>query len=169
MTSEEERQAFYFSIGFAISQWAHVEAALARAFGQLVLAGDRFAANAAFFAAINFSTKLEMIDAAAKAHFLTRPELFAEWSALSNKTLLKSKIRNALAHFTSVIRVKKGDKYRYYLEQSVFDLNHRLAKRSPRYNYNNISNEAYSFAELAEKLSNFATKIAEVGQPQAPP
>lgn len=158
MTPQKERDRFYQAIGFAISQWAHVEAALANIFVYLVAAQDGGAANAAFFSAINFSLKLEMVDAAATIH-LHEPQLLKQWSDLRRELNSKSKIRNNLAHFMSVIRVDKADKYTYYLEQNVFDLKRLLKAKAPKYNCQNIEYEAARFGELAEKLTDLLPKI----------
>ena len=165
MTTEDERTKFYFAIGFAISQWAHVEAALARAFARFTGARDSFAANAAFFAAVNFNTKLEMTSAAAALKFLTQSNLLAEWNSIAKKVHKKSKVRNNFAHFTCIVRANKGDKYRYYLAMSALDNNSILADGSPSYNHLNIMNEAHAFAELAEGVTDFLDKVIVLQPP----
>jgi hypothetical protein len=154
-----ERERFYAAIGFAISQWQHVEVALANIFISLTRSADGSAANAAFFSAINFSIKLDMVDAAARMRFFSHNPMLAEWDALFDLTHSKSKIRNNLAHFMSAIRVERQDKYRYYLEESVFDFNNIAKTKSPRYNFANIEHEARSFGEIAQKLISFLDAI----------
>lgn len=154
-----ERERFYAAIGFAISQWQHVEAALAGIFTSLTASSDDFASSAAFFAAVNFSVKLEMVDAAAEARLLTKRVLLQEWQKLSKEASSKATVRNNLAHFMSVVRISIRDKYRYYLEPSVFDPSNFGNEKAQRYNYVNIENQARTFGELAQKLSDFAPKL----------
>jgi hypothetical protein len=165
-----ERGRFYAAIGFAISQWQHVEVALANIFVSLTRSADGGAANAAFFSAISFSTKLDMVDAAARMRFFSH-HLLPEWDTLYDVTHSKSKIRNNLAHFMSAIHVERQDKYRYYLQENVFDWNNFAKTKSPRYNFVNIENEARSFGEIAQKLITFLAVIPSLSSPApaAPP
>jgi hypothetical protein len=167
---EGERERFYAAIGRAVSQWQHVEAALAHIFGVLLIAEQSFASSAAFFAAINFGTKLDMVDAAAQSRFLTQPSLLEEWRRLQDEARRKSNIRNNFAHYTCAIRVTEQDKYRYYLEPTVLNPNNYRRPNAPAYNYVNIENEARSFGETARKLMEFLPQIVSSEQSsQTPP
>jgi hypothetical protein len=163
-----EKQRFYAAIGMGISQWQHIEGALANIFLFLTRAGDGPAANAGFFAAINFSTKLDMVDAAAKVRYRDNAALLAEWDDLYDEVHSKSKVRNNLAHFMSAISIRERDKYRYYLEESILDWNSVAKTNSPRYNFVNIENEARLFGGLALKLIGFLERISQTAPAPAP-
>jgi hypothetical protein len=139
----DERQRFYAAIGFAVSQWQHVEAALANILIFLVVAGDWFAANAAFFSSISFAGKLDMVDAAAQKHLLVQPDLLTEWGNLRD-----------------AVRIAPRDKYRLYLEPSILNTNNQGRDTSPRYNFVNIEDAARSFGETAQRLMDFLPKLA---------
>jgi hypothetical protein len=156
----DERQRFYAAIGFAVSQWQHVEAALANILIFLVVAGDWFAANAAFFSSISFAGKLDMVDAAAQKHLLVQPDLLTEWGNLRDEALSKSKLRNNFAHYMSAVRIAPRDKYRLYLEPSILNTNNQGRDTSPRYNFVNIEDAARSFGETAQRLMDFLPKLA---------
>lgn len=158
-TLSDEHKRFYSAIGFAISQWQHVEVALAHTFISLVQAGDQGAANSAYFAAINFSTKLDMVNAAAQMRI--HSPLLDEWDSLYKEARSRSNVRNNLAHFMCVMRIYKNDKYRYYLEPNILNLSN-LGAKSPRYNFLNIENEGRSFGEFAQRLMDFIPKLPQI-------
>jgi hypothetical protein len=60
---EEKLRNIYFAVGFAMTQWQHVEQALTQLFLILLKAQNAGAASAAFASVLGFRSKLNMVGA----------------------------------------------------------------------------------------------------------
>src|SRR5271156_486350 len=104
LTIQEEEQAFYAALGRALAQWQRVEENLAVTFS--TVAGGSglpdLAANAAFYAVLNFNTKLTMTTAAIEMKsFLSLAErpsgpdpMLAAWTPIKKRAERRVKHRN---------------------------------------------------------------------------
>ncbi|MEG6508825.1 hypothetical protein V6C03_07560 [Methyloligella sp. 2.7D] len=97
----EETEELFAAVGRAISEWAFVESALARLFSLSVHSSHPSAAEAAFYSATSFRTKLELLTSALA---ISSPNSTHCWKALCRKLTKRSKKRNHLAHFHFLIR-----------------------------------------------------------------
>jgi hypothetical protein len=95
---EEKLRNIYFAVGFAMTQWQHVEQALTQLFLILLKAQNAGAASAAFASVLGFRSKLNMVESAAFV-VLGKTPLFAEWTSLSKSLGRKASKRNQIAHF----------------------------------------------------------------------
>jgi hypothetical protein len=98
MNPNEEHVCFYYELGMAISQWAHVEIAL----GQLVTVcckdpSERMALYVGLFSLDNFRAKLQFVDSMLRERFKGH-SLLEEWPRLHSRLDANSKKRNKLAH-----------------------------------------------------------------------
>lgn len=97
MTPAEEQLAFYYEVGRSITQWAHVEFALAsmiaggpdQVHGHMLVAG--------LFSIENFRSKLQYVDTMMSARALG-PQDAETWRALRERCGTRSAMRNTLAH-----------------------------------------------------------------------
>jgi hypothetical protein len=110
----EEKVAFNYAIGKAISQWAHVE------YGLFVITEGCFAHNIAdvlskaFFAIENFRSKLAFTDRAMAASNCSS-EIKEEWHNLSKGLRNLSALRNSIAHNRAVVYPASSIGRRYAL------------------------------------------------------
>jgi hypothetical protein len=159
ISHEEEQERFYAALGKAITQWQLVEGALALVFCRLIGNQAFSSANMAFHAAISFTTKLEITNAAAISRLKTGP-LWSEWTALHNKASRGNNKRNQLVH--SMLAVKPGRPgYRYHLRPNVFDMRKtdRWAANPRAITEHQITAMGDSFEKLSSELIGFALKL----------
>jgi hypothetical protein len=110
---EQEAQKFYAAVGEVICFWTQVERALMDIFISALDPSHPRAAAAAYYANINFRTKLGFVDKAVVAR-LSQPDvpdqpgtwhmdfkdpLLLTWAALEKRLQKKAKKRNDVAHF----------------------------------------------------------------------
>ena len=93
----EERAIFYYELGLAITQWAHVEHAFCHLYASTFKGPYNLDVPASFYAIENFRSKCQVADTIFQRN-LSEAHL-GEWSNMLQKELLNlSKVRNALAH-----------------------------------------------------------------------
>lgn len=105
MTAEQERAAFYYELGVAITQWAHVERTLCD-IATFCFARDpsnfsmeQYADHYdAFFAIENFRSKVEYTSAVFERRYGTT-DYSTDWKTLANKLGKRATMRNHLAHY----------------------------------------------------------------------
>lgn len=117
LPSEEEFQKFHAAIGEAISYWTQIERALLDVFITALEPKHPRAAAAAYYANINFRTKLDFVDRAVTAR-LSQPDLpdkpkahalkfddplLQPWSALERRLRKKAAKRGNIAHFERMV------------------------------------------------------------------
>ena len=98
MNQNEERLAFYHAIGLAVTQWSHVEFALASIVGSCFGKSNRYLSVNGFHSIENFRSKLRYVDAIVSRQSLPAIER-ANWSKLIDRAARLSKKRNILAHY----------------------------------------------------------------------
>ena len=97
---ESTEEEFFEAIGSAIIAWQHVESRCAYLFAYLLWAYG-FGPIAIFYHIKNFSTRIEIMNIAARFTFEHRPNarLKTRWVTLSERLTKASALRNRLAHF----------------------------------------------------------------------
>lgn len=93
----EEQLAFYFHIGLAITQWAHVEFALAWLVAWRLNSNDQPLNVAGFLSIENLRTKLQYADTILSASIQSDTSR-ADWATLRDRIGQLAKKRNRLAH-----------------------------------------------------------------------
>lgn len=166
-TPEDEIRGFYAALGKAITQWQSVEEGLTVIFSAAIggeAAGA--AANAAFQAALNFNTKLAMVDSAlATIAFLSAfhrmpgeaSPMYADWTPLKNRASRRADRRNEMAHFAMHLDETRKPGYRCYLAPNVINVNAmiRYAGKPPKRYTCNVIAQGNSFDKLAFDLQMF--------------
>lgn len=103
MTPDEEHVAFYHELGLTITQWAHVEIALANTVAACCLKdADVGRVANAFYSIENFRSKLAFCDALMSEVHKDRPVLDL-WKALSTRLSAAASKRNKLAHHRVIV------------------------------------------------------------------
>jgi hypothetical protein len=103
MTPAEESVIFYYELGLAITQWAHVEDALLNIFGACHIGHyHRGTLSTTFYSIENFRSKLQVVDNVFCLKFRDTPH-FAVWIDLFEKLRSASAERNWLAHYTALV------------------------------------------------------------------
>ncbi|MEQ1867453.1 MAG: hypothetical protein ABL996_22680, partial [Micropepsaceae bacterium] len=96
MDINEESLAFYFAIGLAITQWAHVEIALASIATMKISKATRTKVRVGFFSIENFRGKLSFADAMISPYLSRKNKEI--WAGLMDRAAKIAKFRNSLAH-----------------------------------------------------------------------
>lgn len=97
MDFNEEKLAFYYRLGLAITQWAYVEDALGRAVAACYPESDRRKAYAGFRAIENFRSKTKHADTVLSDHLRTSSEL-SSWVVVRKAAEQLAVKRNQMAH-----------------------------------------------------------------------
>lgn len=178
MTKDEETRQFYHALGLAISRWQQVEVSLGQIFCCLLIgparSGDATkpkAANAAYYAALNFNVKLAMTHFAFQMHSGRMPKaLRDEWKSLHNRIGKRAKERNELVHFIvgQISPPKKG--FRIFLFPNFLDPASPIKHKGKdiAYNYEEITRRGASFDALAKDLNGFLRSLGFWGPPAQP-
>lgn len=98
MHINEERIAFYFELGLAISQWASVEFALLSIVAGTLKYEDLVHVTNAYRSIENFRSKLTYVDTMLRSVPIPEAEK-PNWATLYDQTAQASKKRNRLAHY----------------------------------------------------------------------
>lgn len=109
MTPQEEQISFYMEIGYALTQWAHVEDYVrAVVAGAIVDDLNRKAVNVGFLSIDGFRTKMDFAEALVDRMLASKkPEQRDPWIKLVDRIRRASTQRNKLAHWR-VIYYKSG-------------------------------------------------------------
>jgi hypothetical protein len=177
LDASEKLRRTYFAIGFAITQWQHVEMALTQLFAVL-LSAEGGTAGAAFNSVLSFRTRLAMVKAAAAVR-LSGNVIGSECIKLCVRLEGKAKKRNELAHFMLYqvpAHVNEGEEITveelnrqidWYLSPAGFDAARewRYKNNVPKLNTNDIMNRARSFIEVSSEISKLSEKVRETLAP----
>jgi hypothetical protein len=98
MSLGEEEVAFFFEIGRALAQWAHIEGQLRRIVGLCVSPVDALTMSTGFLAIEAFHSKLDFCDQVIRRKFSKSEDLIADWDDLYRKLERRARTRNQLAH-----------------------------------------------------------------------
>jgi hypothetical protein len=101
MTWNEEHCLFYQTIGFAITQWAHVEHNVAALISGCVQGVLPIGVTAGFYAIEAFRSKLAFASEFIEAN-VKDPALLADWQAARDRVARLATQRNRLVHYTVV-------------------------------------------------------------------
>lgn len=162
-----ELDSLYRAIGFALSQWQFIEAALAKLY-VFLLRNNNGAAHTSFFAIGNFYSQLEVVNAAAQQTLMQQKPLLTEWEGLYTRLDRHRKVRNNLAHFSLIVRGDLTEKHVYYLQPTWFDIAHLSEPNPTRYHFKDINSIAVTFEQTSREIENFAKKIAPQQSPPPP-
>lgn len=155
-----------------IEHWSRVEDALCDVFVsslgiELADIDEAGVAAAAFYAVINFETKLAMTHAAVSHRYPPFPSHVdarsAAWKALHNRLTQKSKARNKLAHFQAYHEPSNKPGHRFVLRPRDEDPKTKAfctEKSLPKFRVNELRATIRSFSELTVDVTNFAMHIS---------
>lgn len=143
---------FYVRFGMAIAAWQFIEGMLISLYGTAVGSPDSPAIQASFHIPVNFSTRIDMVNAALQRCNLDADAL-DEWNKLYRRARDNSKRRNAVAH-SQVIFDSKED--RLFLSQNPMNplkggLDDTISKK-------NLEDMIQSFDILYNDLHSFYIK-----------
>jgi len=173
---ESTDDEFFSAIGVAITLWQNVEADCAFLFESLLATKNGGAASAIFYHIKNQSTRLELLNIAAR-FFLTMPEqenMRNEWAALSDRIKEAFSIRNRIAHFV-VDETMTPTAWKFELKPQLLDFGQydmqnvmkSLARRkSKSLRYSQIVAAADQFRTLAVDLNRFARRVFALAHPE---
>lgn len=164
-------EEFAEAIGHAIISWQDVEAQSAGLFSHL-LGAKGIGASAVFYHIKNNSTRIEMMNIAARFrfHFPHRQKMLAEWKALSQRLLEASSLRNKIAHF-EIDEEMTETGWKFTLTPSVFDWSQldpqniqkwKQRQQARIVTYTKIKSAEASFARLAKDLSTFSERVVAI-------
>lgn len=91
---------FVAAIGRTIVAYQHLEVTTSALFANLLGARNEVGARGAFYQIVNYSTRIQMMDVAARFLHLAEPEgkLHKRWEAISSRLWAASNLRNRIAH-----------------------------------------------------------------------
>jgi hypothetical protein len=179
---------FYQALGYAVTEWQHVEKSLCDVFSKVSSCQDADVAAAIYYSPRDFSVKLEQTHCAARLS-LTDPSLLAEWIPLRKAIQEASELRNALAHFQPTLRVPEDESFtatirhvshagdligeppagipvkgaQLLLQPTAYDPNESFKKRPAKtkapMGLQDMMKTRRLFAAIAERTKTFAAKI----------
>lgn len=176
MDQNEERLAFYFALGNAITQWAHVEFAISWIVTECLGTRASKASAAAFFSIENLRSKLMYADTVVLSYVESKT-LRADWARLKDRAAGLSTIRNKLAHswVLNVPDAKPGR--RTMLRQTRQTKNKGRSKYPGALYVRDIRQHQLEFFALMVSLENFHARLSgrkepfpkSLEQPHSPP
>jgi hypothetical protein len=121
-------KTFLAAIGRAIVEWQDIEHHVFAVFRALVRpTKTQVPLSNAFHTVVVLKTKLDMIDAAAKAALeIEHESLYEKWRALGKKIRNQSTKRNEIAHYSMYLHQDKNKKQSFRLRPHVFDWRYDL-------------------------------------------
>jgi hypothetical protein len=116
MTENEEQVCFYFELGLAITQWAHVEQAMSWLVSHCLASKEETAVARSFFSIENFRSKLAFTDAVIQETQSIKAATKAEWNGIRPEVETASGTRNKLAHYSVIhlLHAKPGRRMAFY-------------------------------------------------------
>ncbi len=167
-TVDEEREAMFAELGRALSTWTRIEAALLAIFHLALVRADLGPTSAAFYAVINFRTKLDMADAALSIRLHGQPVVLEQWASLSDRILSAIKQRVPLAHHSIMTALTARAGQRCLLAPSIRDANTWPigSKKRTYLSLNDIKGRTETFNELVKELMRFRDVLAALPEPQ---
>ncbi|MCF3628189.1 hypothetical protein RJ527_08940 [Thalassospiraceae bacterium LMO-SO8] len=174
--NESTEEEFYEAIGGAIIIWQNVERECGHLFAHFLVSHNGLGASGVFYHIKNHSTRLQLLDIAARFLFAThdRDDMRDEWKLLSDRIRDASGLRNRIAHFT-VDEELTATGWKFWLKPQPWDLSQydplnadkSLAKmKSKPLTYSQINAATDQFRELATDLAVFAGHVFALIAPQ---
>lgn len=165
MSFDEERLAFFYALGLAITQWAHVEFELSWILDSCFQPHGKNGALAiiGFRSIENFRSKLQFVDAIVSVERLTKPEK-ANWENLVKRAQKIANKRNQLAHRFVM------DEPDFPVGRRVLLLSMRPARRAAKQKYpgaiclRDVVGYRLEFFALMAALANLRCRLD--GQPE---
>lgn len=163
-------------LGRCVSQWSHVEDSLCVLFTAALglndnkeLSTNRLAASAAYYAAINFETKLSITNAAVAIRIMRmpveeRPTMEKEFGRLFRHIGNQGRTRNRIVHFQTLSDVLPDGDIRTKLRPRLFDPNNisRYTEKSmPQYRTHDLERVAQVFGLLSIKIRACAKRLEQ--------
>ena len=163
----EERQIFYYELGLAMTQWAHVEHAFQHAYTSSFKKFD-MAIAMTFYAVENFRSKLSVADTA--FHLNLTSAMYEEWETLHQKLRKRSTVRNQFAHRYVKNRPENKPGRRILLmPNNLKPLPKDNYSENRAYAVRDLALYRYAFYGLSNQLLNFADRIYGSAAPFAVP
>ena len=128
MTPFEESILFYYEIGVAITQWAHVEMALQWLMQSCFHDDDRKMTGLTYFSIENFRSKVQVVDVVMRNKY-EGTDYLTEWATVLERIPAIAKGRNKLAHRLVIIFHENQPGKRYALVPWIYKPNKK--KSSP--------------------------------------
>lgn len=173
--NESSSEDFAEAVGEAIIAWQRVEVQCAFLFAHLIWAYGG-GAVAVFYYIKNFSTRIEMMNIAARLMFYTRPNkrLNKKWLTLSDRLSKASSLRNRIAH-SEIDETMTPTGWKFTMKSPSLDWSQLDPHNPDKWNQRRLSREVtYSqidaasrdFYKLADDLSKFAVQIIKWRDPK---
>lgn len=157
MTLEEERLYFFSDLGKALDEWARVESHLCSVF-MVCLRAPHQRAAAAFYAVVNFRSKLEMVDAVAKLA-VSDSATIAEWKDLYTKIGKKSQSRNQLVHHEVLEDGNANPGRRFTLRPAILNPHSPSVFENVGLHISELRIRQTEFRQLADKVRQFYSDL----------
>lgn len=166
MSLDEEIHNFQAAVGKAITRWSRLEDDLMKVFVAAIRAPDNAPPAAAFFAVINFNTKLQMTEAALYAA-LGDQSIFKDWQKLRDQINTSNKFRVRLAHHSLVSYPQAEPGQRAQLEPTIHNPDTWPSGRTkPKPTVlSAVTSASERFDELSKQLSIFSERISNLEMP----
>jgi hypothetical protein len=158
---DDKPEPLYMAVGKALTNWERVENQAANLFTTFV--GARVTRDAptpalrAYGAIISFSSRADMLEAAAKAYFLSRPGPLAEtWSDLLEELRNFAARRNDIAHaiVEPIFDFEAEKKIGFFLSPGLY-----VSKKNPTGEPSRYQLTAAQVLEIAQRLSDLADSV----------
>ena len=171
MTPNEEQLCFYFQIGSAITQWAHIEFGLFDVVSAAFEDPKESPLASAFYSVENFRSKLQLVEQVVALKFRTTPH-FDDWIILHGKLESAAKARNKLAHYWVLIYPNDKPGLRMTLMPQLGNVRKTPPKKKPKkppgaLHVKDIAQLSRRFSLLSNALHNYASRLR--GQERIPP
>lgn len=157
MTESEEVYAFYYHVGLAMAQWAHVETEL-----EFISSACSAEGAVGFRAIENFRSKTAYVDALVRHKYAAAPERIDVWARLYKKVMGASFKRNEIVHKTPyrVVGAKPGSR----IALMTLSPSEKADRIGEGIDVKEMANRALEFAALYRQLWHFAGYLgAKVG------
>lgn len=166
MKYNPDQIAFYGTLGHAIITWSQVERALYMVYYRAVGSPMSLTPPAAFFSAINFNTKLAMVDNVMAVRYYHYPDVLARWTTIKNGLGKRAKRRNFLAHWQLLIGVQPDGTMVHQLVPQIFDPNQTRDGKRPEMSVADIEALDLKFRDCAAALDALAEDLRETSRPE---
>lgn len=163
MDINEEHLAFYYGIGLAITQWAHVEFALGRVVVACFGDNEEHLPGIGFLSIESFHSKLKYTDSIIAAHTRSKTKR-ADWIALMERARALATKRNYLAHRWVLTSIEEKAGRRVMLLPSRPKSSQQAAAARQKYPgaiyVRDVAQYRLEFSALMVSLENFANRLA---------
>jgi hypothetical protein len=161
----EERAIFYYELGLAITQWAHVEHALGYVYGENFKAYDHHVVGS-FYGVESFRSKQQVVEILLKRKIGETPH-WKDWTDnISPALTVQAKARNQLAHRYILERPnnKSGRRYCLMSNNPLLDKPKKHQPDRGAIYVRDMTKTRYEFYWLSCGLFNFVARVQ--GKPE---